>query len=175
MDIKKNKEQMCIDFYQDDNLYMKWQLTGEGLFVTVYDNEKSIVIKRRDQNDFCKKMDSIMKNDYLFQNPCSFLRRKEGILFFASDVVSDMENTESLYKTSCLYVQKKDDCYNFEIVNPHSGERLFGYHSVIFSANGSGYWTFNKDTHTSFQDDMIQMTKDFLEDQKVISKAKKNG
>lgn len=125
-------------------------------FLWSFYTSDSILITREVDEEFFAGLEKIMAGQYFFgNNGLSSLNNDK--LVWLSDQCCDLEDVESTNKVSRLIIEKDNACYRISTYSPFFSKmninRLETF--IAFSPSGNGYYTQNKVTGSTFQDDII--------------------
>lgn len=142
--IKVNVQNKKSLIFKDNELLLAfYYLAGE--FVCDFCSSKPLVISKEENIDLYNKINSIMDNNYIFDDKNIKTQNK---LVWQSDQ-SKNKNTSSLKNK--FIIEKFDELYKISCSNQqHSNYSKI----IVFSIKGNGRYSLNLETGSTFQDDM---------------------
>lgn len=142
--IKVNVQNKKVLIFKDNELFLAfYYLAGE--FVCDFCSNKPLVISKKENIDLYNKINSIMDNNYVFDDKNIKTQDK---LVWQSDQ-SKNKNTSSLKNK--FIIEKFGELYKISCSN----QQQSNYSKIIvFSINGNGRYSLNLETGSTFQDDM---------------------
>lgn len=142
--IKVNVQNKKVLIFKDNELFLAfYYLAGE--FVCDFCSSKPLVVSKKENIDLYNKINSIMDNNYVFDDKNIKTQNK---LVWQSDQ-SKNKNTSSLKNK--FIIEKFGELYKISCSNQqHSNYSKI----IVFSINGNGRYSLNLETGSTFQDDM---------------------
>lgn len=125
-------------------------------FVLIFHTATPVLITKESNNSLYSSLIKILNNDYEFDNNGLSYQRKNEICWF-SDQYCNIEDETQTDKVSRLFIKESKSTVELSVSNPYLKENnIHGKNYIIsFSPSGNGFYSRNKDTGTTFQDDII--------------------
>lgn len=163
ININQNRVEVIID---NSVLIEMFYIADEFVWIL---NSKEIIVNK--DNDFYDKLDSIMKNNYVFQNGIPS-KKDDKMLVWLSDQYCNIEDEEELDKINRLIIKRKDNCFVISVFNPFFEKFNINKSSymISFSPLFNGFYSRNVNSGISLQDDFCLLYQELLNKKERVLK-----
>ncbi len=170
MQIIKNTEKQEIDIVHNGTIISKLYFIPSYF---IWEISKPLILTENDDKSFFDNLNWLMKQSYYFPHQYSF--KDENKLVWFSEHCFDIDDKLNCDLTPRLIIEKENDIFKISYSIPYIKEnRLLDRGAIIsFAPAGNGYLTKNIGADSTFQDDLINVFYQTLENKSILkSKVK---
>lgn len=137
-------------------------------FAFIFPDDVVVPITEELDKTLYKSLNRVLDNSYEFYNNCG--TQDKDIIVWLSDTAYDSDDEKARKRVNHLYIRREGNTIYLLAENPEAKEKGWPrrYKLIEFSPAGNGAFARNKETGSFFQDDIIQIYQQTL-NQKVAS------
>lgn len=141
---------------ETEKIILEQKYLADEFIWILYDKE--ITLNREINEIFYDELNKIFENEYVFQENIPSKKTKNKIVWL-SDQYCDIEDEYSLSKINRLIIEKKNNTFIIRIENPLLEKLKISkkINVIAFSPLYNGYFSRNKKTNSTFQDDIVMI------------------
>lgn len=127
-----------------------------GDFALIFNTDEPVIITKKNNKTLYNSLMIMMNSDYQFDNYGLSYKSENEICWF-SDQYCDINDKVQTDKINRLHIKMFDSVIELSVENPFFKKN--DIHSktstVAFAPSGNGFYSLNKKTGLTFQDDMV--------------------